>query len=401
MSVQKNLNKLKSDLSQLNTEIVIALIEELTDNDDRLLESNKILDQKINNLESQVDIKIDNLLNKIMYNREQIAKLIENMDRKFQILENKLVNLNTTLGNIYNVNKVGFNQSIETQKDISKNIEISTQKNEEGLKKVSSGVATVEILQSKAVSNESKTAIIRSIDEVEERFNQAKYAVEEKKSLFDKHFNETMKGLTQELDLISQHIRELEHHNFENLNELISDLKVDRDEFKISKRVQIDRLNNRANTFNSLTERIENQLSSLKRFQELREKLEYFINTDDSYFKYETTANSGDIVAGYSFPIHVTAIENGGYEMFGFDGLARNLQTTLEYNEASNEAFNEVKYNLSNVKFDSEEMSKDSPIYSELLLGLNNLKNAGIISDEIFELIQQHLEAYSLKIINY
>lgn len=375
-------------------------VKALKSSDQKLFDADIELQRNINNLQSYLEKEIEKLGDEIMYNREQIVNLINNLNSKFQVLEERLSSLDNTLGNIKEVNESGFNTSIETQNLISSNIQVSSQKSEEGLKKVSSGVATVEILQSKAASNETNSAIERSIVEVKERFEQATKAVEEKKNLFDKHFNETMKGLRQELELISQHIIEIEKQNFDKLDELVSDLRGDRDEFEVSRKIQMERLENRSNTFGELTRGIEDQLVNLKRFQELRSKLEYFIKTDDSYYKQEILELSDSDSLGYVFPLHVINLAIDTKEVFGCEGKA-STDSRMEFDDINKSTFEQIKKNLSSAEFEIDNLDVGSDLYEKLLSGLENLNNAGILDDNHFALINEHLESYSLKQVKY
>ena len=77
-----------------------------------------------------------------------------------------------------------------------------------GLRRVSSGVAIVDVLKAMAEATETTVAIERSLSEVHDRKKQSTEAVELKRQEYDQHFALIVKGF-------DQHVREIGAHVYE------------------------------------------------------------------------------------------------------------------------------------------------------------------------------------------
>ena len=360
-------------------------------NIDKLSSKLSALEKYVETVKKDIWKKLNYLEDEMNYNRRAIAELVTNMDEKFNILKN-------SLNKVIEINERGFSENTTDNKQIAKQLIYSSEKNEAGLKKVSSGVATVEILQSKAASNETNEAIQRSVEEVEDRYKQAQSAIKEKQLLFDKHFNETMKGLKEELELISRHIIEINKDNFARLDELLPNTNNETKEFNSSSEVQIKKINQRLLHFENVTENIDQNLKDLESFVRLRKELDEFMS-DDSYLKFSNDGLSQKDNVAMSIPINLVAKSQGEFEIFGLEPSVESCYESPIIDNDTSELYRVLKKNIYNLDFNLEEDWGQDELNGIVREGLENLKSTGLLKEDHFQLINRHLDLYNLKYV--
>ena len=318
--------------------------------------------------------------------------IVENLENSVQTTK---TGLDIVFGGVSEVTKA----TVAGDQAIIDNIQESTVETGRGLSKVSTGVAMVEVLQGKFASGATETAIEQSLEEVQDRYSQAMVAVEEKQIIFDEHFNKIQKGFKRQLEDIGAHIFELLQENFEDIDELQMVLSKDGRTVEATAMAESDRIDFRSNSLDKQYKKMD--MDELKKFVILKNRVDVFIENpegekfevasrDDPFFGDSTvfglpanvvSFNGEDEVEVYCLDSHVKEFSEKPVTDIRYDDLRKNIEDMCGRLDVTK----------------CEEMKKD--MKDRLKGSLLKLQTAGIISEDNYQLIIEHLDIYKLLFI--
>lgn len=334
---------------------------------------------------------------------EQNQHLEENFSEQNEIISQNLSDLNSTL-------KEGFTQFRELQ---NKSLELMTvfkdelnsnlldfqKKSSFLLKNVTTGIALTELLQSAFVSDESDTAIERSVDEHETRYVQVRKEIESRKQLFDKHIEKLFVSFFKQFKQIADHIINIQHRVFNQID--FSEYnQVEYDLNKIEKSDKI-RTQLRQEKFDKINSYLEDE--AIANFSSLRKKIEDDLSSDNIvHIKSEQDKE----IPVLTLPL--TLVENNNWdeedkkfiESYGMNETVESCYDDMETKEVFSR-FEAHVDKLRNKTLDTEE--GDDDLKNSLLKGLKELLEADYIEKKHYEFMRKHLEKYPLDYlhINY
>lgn len=356
---------------------------------------------------SHLNDNVNEIKRDVMIIDEHLKSLMASVSKNFEVFQNTMQHVleETKTGNqILEQNKEEISRG---NKQISENIRESTEASNRGLKKVSSGVAMVEVIQGKASLTETNVAISRAVKEIKDRYYQALAAMEEKQNVYDRHFEETLKGFENQLKLIADHIYELEQKCFADLHTLYPDPGSE----MMFNTLCLDILQKKtADRTALLREKLDQlDLKSLAVFKELWNELKNFIE-DDSYFKFEQEAASEEDpqdLPAFFLPVNMVSVVDTA------SGAADKLQVYCLESESEDcyakpvpdmnlrQLYQSIESTCSTVNKNPSQVWDKNSIETVLKEGLKNLNKAGILNDDHLDLIQRHLDNYELKHLEF
>lgn len=352
-------------------------------------EINRMAD-KIKEQFRTVDRKFQNQDQELQNHQEEIMALNEGFSRQLQQLENYFLRFQNLLERVQSATEDG-NRLIKNGNDrIVSGLLDSTETSRIGLSKISSGMALVEAVEARSASLESMTAIVRAVDEIADRFEQAEIAVMERKANFTRHYEETLKGFQSQLHNIASHIFEILQKGFSDFDSIRVDPRETEAIQEVLESVQKTRLTARRNLVDDEFRRL--NLASLKQVIQRRDELRQLVDGGGALSFVSDEAI--ELPVGYFSAAAVST-----------DGSAK-IETSLDAGATDAEATyvrsNEMHAGLEAMKdycsgsIVADGMWADHDL-GELFLALSNLHEAGILRSDHYELINEHLTEHSLQ----
>lgn len=338
----------------------------------------------------------------IMDLRNYLGQLMQEVSRNFSVLENDVIKLinNTGQSNLLlqenqNEIKTGNVKIVSSLKEVEET-------SDKGLKKVSSGVAIVDVLKAMSEAHQSGTEIVRALEEVKVRLNQAEIAVEEKKKEFDKHFEKVIEGYEKQLKIIGQHVQYI----IDNVLPILDELKIDElhneKTATIIEEAQAVVINHRTENLNSQKAKL--SLENLAIVRQLRNKLEQFLS-DENSVRFEQIYGNGPLqeLPVLNIPSYVTVTENtefnpAGHQkkmVFALNAAAKDCYKKPEPKPEHFQLFNNL-YSFADRLNETRGVTLDEQTVQNIKRGLKKLVAGGLIRSEHAQYIEDHLNKYPL-----
>jgi len=277
------------------------------------------------------------------------------------------------------------------KEDLAEDIKDFQVSNSSLLTNVTTGIALTELLKSAFVSDESETAIKRSIEEHNERQILVRSSIEEKKQLFDKHIEHVFVSFFKQFKQVSNHILDLQYKVFERLN---SKAEIKDEAMNNIQKADILRTELRQKKFSKISEDM--KAEAFSDFNKLRREIERELSVSNIF---NITVESSKEVPILSLPIET--VETGKWnnesnrylDLYGISD-----ETNSCYDKENDlqefERFNTYKESLRKSEYDFIEIEENE--LEGIKSGLQELQTEGIINKIHYELILKHLNTYKL-----
>lgn len=364
---------------------------------------------EINSLESQIN-RVDHesrdrddelkslyreLREELRYVRNNLESLMREIQDSFNAFNSSLKDLKEELEEIHK-------DTVEGNEKITTGIEQVEEVSRTGLQKVSSGVAIIDILKALTDAHQTTTSIERSLEETKIRYEQAKIALIKKREEFDKHFNLIEQGFNKQVQIIGQHIYELE-----NLLPILNELKINESTtFKyntVIREAQNEITAHRTRILEGESRKID--FNRLARFKELREKLDQLLS-DTTILRLEELLTEETIEGLIPFGIPVDAIllikneflssEEDELRVYCLNAEGNDCYTKPESSIEYSALTKNIRGLCSRLKPENGvDLSREE--IEGIKNGLKNLARKNMLREEHLELIEQHLNLYSLR----
>lgn len=374
--------------------------------------------REFSRLESQVDSvhsNVQGIERSVAAVERQLSSLKQEVDSLSSDFGNLLNSINSSfkrfeesLGGLTDVTRKGYESLSEKTEAVASRVTEVTEKTEtvatkiddskkvtrEGLEKVSGGVAVVDALKARQTSTESTIAIERWIKELDERYEAAQLAVNEKRQLFRIHFSETIDSFQKGMRVIADHISELIARDFDDLDTVVPNLESDQEVSEVHFTVQNQHMAQRQVILQESRERLD--LDALTRFVELRQKLDQFVH-EGGALQHKTKEKVQ--LAPMYLPANLV-LQSGpdGERQLDIYGLEMSSASCREPGMPRQE-YAEIYRNMQE-SYHEARSARD--IWSQdqldgLKKGLKNLEAAGLLGAEDCGLIIKHLDTHRLQ----
>lgn len=316
-------------------------------------------------------------------------------------LEQKLAEL---MGHIV-TNFTSFNAALaslysETERGnnlITKNIEETREEAKKGLTKVSSGIAHVEVLQSKFESHEVDFAIERSVDEISNQYKKAHREVEAIQKTYDEHFKKIERGLQEQLKVIASHIFKLREENFSSIEKLQPDMDDDANAVDMTIKIQDLRSKDRSSLLEDEFSRLD--LDQLNQFQVLREKLEAFISGESAVRMENFNPDELLEVDTYCLPVnYVCAVDGKEVEFYCLNADVKDCYTDPRVDADFDPLLNTIRSLQDRIDMENCSRMEDDELEG-IRQGLASLREKDMLREDHYQLILEHLKTHPLMMV--
>jgi predicted nucleic acid-binding Zn-ribbon protein len=351
---------------------------------------------EIRSLERKLDAEIERLERKIQEVRNMLEHLMNEIARQFSTFNQSLLDIKTVTGEVRSAVESGdeaIRSSVDTVNATSR----------DGLKKVSTGVAVVDVLKARSEANQTGVTIARSIEEVSDRRKQANEAVELKRQEFDKHFELIAEGFEKQVRVIGQHVVEISERTFPLLEELCVDESEHGEVSKLVEESQVAITEERSRRLREGKKKLD--LEKLSQFQRLRHELSGFLSDESAVRLVEApTEEVPGELPGFDIPaIAVALLQNefeprggGRMKVFCLDAKGENCYSSPSVSSD----FRDLEENIVKACGTLDAglgSSIPSEIVSKLKESCGRLAHLGMLSEEDARLVCEHLDSYPLK----
>ncbi|MBN1969909.1 MAG: hypothetical protein JW870_11125 [Candidatus Delongbacteria bacterium] len=362
---------------------------------------------QINDLQSilenrikSVDNNLRGLEDKFNNFKQDVSSYMKKTDNRLEKMEDNIVQLNNTLSNLMKLIVTEFKSFNDKLGELNIITEQGNKTINQNLKKVSSGVALVEVLQGKFESGESDYKIERAIEEIESRYIQAEKFIEKEQKVWDFHFSRIITGYEDQLKKIASHIYEIKKKSFSLLDKMHSELEDNITIGKIIQKVQDERTDDRTILIKEEFEKLD--LSQLKRFSELRNKLEEFINNEES-IRIEGLAEDSlqeESLLPLSIPVNFVQTkslsQNDLIDFYCLECEVTDCYSDIDIHEDYVKLYeNIIQLDKRLDLDDGQEFDEDYK--KELVEIMQKFVEKGLLKHDHLDLIKTHLQLYPLK----
>ncbi len=373
--------------------------------------------------ESRLDDKIDRVDSKVHDLATEVAKIIRwsvAADQKFNNLEDRFKEIaamwqklmqaivdnfdtfNETLGDIKTETGNVKNAVVDGDKLIKDSVDEVNRTSDQGLRRVSSGMGTIDVLKAMQEAHQSAISIKEAIKEVDTRKKKANEAVELKREEFDKHFELITYDFRERVREIAQHIFEIADHLSLSLDELHVH-EPERAEFGKTLEVAQKMITEQRNQMlREGKKRVD--LERLSQFQHLRRQLSEFLSNDSAVRLEETATDEtkGDL-PGFDIPANAVMLRKSEYHTPGQQLLSVYcLDARAESCYSSPHIPNEHNNLAKNIRNACEKLDPASgselPVeaMTRLTESCGKLSQLGLLREDDAKLICEHLVTHPL-----
>lgn len=374
-SVYDQIGKLKSNIDRLHDKIGYLKDDIAT------------VDRESQNRDDDLEKLIQGLEGKVEMLQDHLEKLMEQVTDSFDHFSTQVSDL--------------ISETRDSHEDIVNSVNDVRNTSHEGLKKVTTGIAIIDLLKALSDSHHTATKIERALTEIEGRRSQAEATVEEKKSEYDLHFEQIREGFLQQINVIGEHVSTITQDILPLLEELHIDEDLAAQSVNIVESVQTKITAHRSRVLKSEKEKID--FERIARFQELRRSLNSFVN-DRSLIRIEknlSTSEDNDLQP-YGIPIigvHLTdkfaRADSQPYQVFCLSAKGTDCYEKPKPNIDYAQLIKTIHSTCGSLNAESS-IPLDGERVNEIKDGLSRLVSKGLLKQEHMELIEKHLEQYPL-----
>lgn len=361
---------------------------------DKIAYVDKLAKARADHLEDLIQSEIKRMEKEFDRLEEDLMEIKNNLEVLMQEIKNSFKEFNHLLENLRS-------DTIKSAEKISTELEKVEETSRTGFLRISSGVAIVDILKALTDVKQIEIAIERSLNEIDNRYKQAKDAMQIKRNEFDKHFEQIEKGFEKQMQVIGQHIFDMGH-----LFHLLNELRINEDMVNTMDRIiwetQKKVTSHRTKTLEERKCKID--FDRLTEFKILRAKLNQFLSDQTALRLEEPATEAGtEEIPPLGIPINIVKLAKNEFSPSGTNNLQvfclnakgkdcyTKPEPAIEFSGLT-KAIRELceQFGLEH----GVDVSKN--IKEGIKSGLKKLMSRGLLRKEHSELIEQHLDLYPL-----